>query len=264
MQAHDGNTFVTWRRDGGLAIITFNNPPLNVLSRQVLAEFDHCVAKIEQDETVVCVVVTGAGDRAFVAGADIKELSQLLEQGGSRERVERSHAIFGRFTSLIKPTIAAVNGLALGGGCELALLCDMRIAAESAQFAMPEIKLGLMPGGGGTQRLPRLVGAAKAKELMFTARHIDAREALEIGLVNALAPEGKALQVAVELGRHIAQRAGKTLAFIKQAVDEGGQLSLGDGLALERELFVKVFETDDARDGVQAFLEKRQPQFRNR
>lgn len=253
-------------KENGIATITIENGPMNVLSQKVLAQLNEVCDTLAADTEVVVAIVTGAGERAFIAGADIREFPVLMEL--SSEEVTaynlKGNAILNKLDFLGIPTIAAINGLALGGGCELALLCDIRIAEEQALLGLPEIKLGLFPGGGGTQRLSRLVGEAKAKELMFTGEPITAQEAKQIGLVNQVVPKGEALTAAKKLAQIIAQRSLPALKLIKEAVDKGNQLALEEGLKLEAELFGKVFQTEDIREGVGAFLEKRQPLFRHR
>lgn len=251
--------------ENGVAIITIENGPMNVLSQEVVRQFGEVCDAIAADPEIIVAILTGGSERAFVAGADIREFPATMEltAGEVTENLLEWHAIFNKFDFLSKPTIAAVNGITLGGGCELALLCDIRIAEEQAVFGLPEIRLGLFPGGGGTQRLPRLVGEAKAKELMFTGEPITAGQAKEIGLVNQVVPQGEALTAAKKLARNIAQKSLPALTFIKEAVDKGSQLSLEEGVKLEAELLGKVFQTKDIREGVAAFLEKRAPVFKH-
>lgn len=254
------------RKEKGVAIITIDNGPMNVLSQEVVRQLDEVCDAVAADPAVIVAVVTGAGERAFMAGADIKEFPaamQLTEEEMTAGTL-KTHSTLNKLDFLAKPTIAAVNGLAFGGGCELALLCDIRIAEEQAMFGLPEIKLGLFPGGGGTQRLPRLIGEAKAKELMFTGEPITAEQALEIGLVNQVVPKGESLNAAKKLAQTIAQRSLPALKLIKEAVDKGTAVSLEEGIRLEARLFGKVFQTEDIREGVAAFLEKRPPVFLGR
>lgn len=257
---------VKLRKENGVAIITIENGPMNVLSQEVIRQLGEVCDCIAEDSDVVVAIITGAGERAFMAGADIREfpgLMKLTEEEMIAGSI-KTHAVFNKFDFLNKPTIAALNGLAFGGGCELAMLCDIRIAEEQVLLGLPEIKLGLFPGGGGTQRLPRLVGEAKAKELMFLGEQIDARTAKEIGLVNQVVPKGEALQAAEKMAQTIAQRSLPALSLIKEAVDKGIELSLEEGVKLEAKLFAKVFQTEDIREGVAAFLEKRQANFQHR
>jgi len=253
-------------KEGNIAIITIENGPLNVMDAEVTEQIGEVCEIITNDPEVVVAILTGSGERAFMAGADINEFPAAMQRTLEEmtNQLMKSHTVFNKLDFLNRPTIAAVNGLAFGGGCELALLCDIRIAEEQAQFCLPEIKLGLFPGGGGTQRLPRLIGEAKAKELMFTGDPITAQEAKEIGLVNKVVPKGEALAVAKKLAKTIANNSLPALQFIKDAVDRGDQLSLEEGLRVEAELFAKVFKTEDVKEGVSAFLEKRKPNFKHR
>jgi enoyl-CoA hydratase len=247
-----------------VAVVTVNNPPLNVLSKQVFHELAEVFKELETNKDVVAVIITGEGSRAFVAGADIKEFPQLMGNPNRKNQIQNGHATLNLIDGFPKPTIAALNGLTLGGGCELALACDIRIAEEQIQIGLPEIKLGLFPGGGGTQRLPRLVGNAKAKELMFSGDPITAENALRIGLVNHVVPTGEALTVAMGLAKKISRHSLQALSRIKKAIDEGLDQTLADGIELETELFAEVFQTEDIKEGVQAFIEKRKPVFQHR
>lgn len=264
MPARRRREHVDWTLDGGVATVVISNGPLNVLSGGVLADLGACAGELEADASVRVVVLTGAGDRAFVAGGDIREFPEILRQGGGSLFTSRTRGPFEAFAALPQPTIAAVNGLAYGGGTELALLCDLRIAGENVKFCLPEIKIGLFPAGGGTQRLPRLVGKPKAKELMFLGEPISAQEALRIGLVNRVVPAGQVLAAARELAHQLATRPAVALRAIKRVVDEGCAVDLSEGLAVEARLFEEVFDSADAKEGIAAFLEKRPPVFRYR
>ena len=250
--------------DGPLAIVTLTNPPLNVLHPHMIAELDACCTRLATDADVVAVIVTGQGERAFCAGFDIKEFPGLMAPGAAERLTRVLHASLNKLAHLGKPTIAAVNGLALGGGLELSMACDLRIVAANAQMGQPEIKLGLLPGAGGTQRLPRLVGAGIAKELMYTGDPISAEEAYRIGLANRVVPAGEALAAARQMGQTIAGMAGVALRYIQEAVDRGLDTTLEAGLQIEADLFAKVFQTEDVREGVEAFINKRKPNFRHR
>jgi enoyl-CoA hydratase len=237
------------RRDDGVALVTLNNPKVNALSQAVLAR----VAEVAHDLTVNppgAVVITG-GDRLFAAGADISEF-------GGPEEADRIGAGFHRALDAVAAiprfVIAAVSGYALGGGCELALACDYRIAGERAVFGQPEILLGIVPGGGGTQRLPRLVGPSRAKELMITGRQVKADEALAIGLADEVVPNETLLDRALALAAEVARGALVAQALVKKAVDDGLSTSLADGLRLERKVFVESFRSQDSRIGVESFL----------
>ena len=251
-------------KDGPLAIVTLTNPPLNVLHPHMAAELDACFTGLAADADVVVAIVTGEGERAFCAGFDIKEFPNLMAPGAAERLARALHASLDKIARLGKPTIAAVNGLALGGGLELAMACDLRIVAANAQLGQPEIKLGLFPGAGGTQRLPRLVGAGVAKELMYVGDPVSAEEAYRIGLANKVVPAGEALAAAKQMGQTIAGMAGVALRSIQEAVNRGLDTSLDAGLQIEADLFAKVFQTEDIREGVDAFINKRKPNFRHR
>jgi enoyl-CoA hydratase len=244
------------RRDDGVAVVTLSNGKVNALSRALLTELE-AVALALHDDPPGAVVVTG-GDRLFAAGAEISEFAtdtgvlshdEVLELGGHFLRALNAVAAIPR------ATIAAVSGFALGGGCELALACDFRIASEKAKLGQPEVLLGIIPGGGGTQRLPRLVGTARAKEMMMSGRQVGAEEALRIGLVDEVVPHDELHARALELAAQYASGAVLTQALIKRAVDEGLDGTLDAGLLLEQQLFADSFGTDDAPIGVASFLE---------
>lgn len=254
---------VRYEVENRVATVTIDNPPMNVLSSQVTNELDGIFTELANNPEVGAVVLTGNGSRAFMAGADIKEFPQKMN-ASKEEKLDRSkvaHDVLNKIADLPKPTIACLNGLALGGGCELSLTCDIRIAEEHVKIGLPEVKLGLFPGGGGTQRLPRIVGPSKAKELMFLGDPITAEEALTLGLVNKVVPSGEGLATAQALAGKTAAYSSDALKFIKQAVNEGAEQNLEAGLELERQLFADVFETENVKEGVRAFLEKRAPVF---
>ncbi len=254
-------TVIEMEKLENVAIVTIDNPPMNVLSNQVAEELCEAFAELENSDDVVSVILTGKGERAFMAGADIKEFPAMIEGSQSDQRSKKGE-VYQVVHAFPKPTIAYLNGHTLGGGLELALACDIRIASKMAQLGLPEVKLGLFPGGGGTQRLPRLIGEAKAKELMFTGNSITAEEALHLGIVNKIAENGieDALKMAAKIGRHSLQ----SLRRIKEAVNEGQEKTLTEGLALEAKLFKEVFETEDVKEGIRAFIEKRHPSFTHR
>jgi enoyl-CoA hydratase/carnithine racemase len=252
----------SWASDG-VAVVTLTNPPMNVLSRAVLADLDGCLAALATEPARV-VVVTGAGERAFSAGADIKEFPDFMAAAPAGGVVVPGQRVLDRLAELPVPTIAAIEGIAFGGGLELALACDLRVAAEAARLGLPETGLGIFPSYGGTQRLPRLVGPAIAKDLIFTGRPVAADEALRLGLVNRIAPAGQALTAALELAASIAGRGGLAVRAAKQAIDQGLARSLAEGQALEAALADAIFQTEDAREGVAAFVAKRPPTFRHR
>jgi len=257
--------FVSWHNQEGLGIMKINNPPVNALNKQVINETIHCLSEMEQDFEVRVVIVTGAGEKAFVAGADIKELPGLLqgEKGTVVGFATKGHEMFNKLDYFSKPTIAAVNGLCLGGGCEIAIACDLRVSSDKAQFGLPEINLGIFPGGGGTQRLPRLIGESKAKELMYLGNYVSAQEALNMGLVNKVVKDGEFWDLTIKLAKAIAKKPGMALNSIKQCVKMGMETSLKDGLNIEADLFDKIFLTEDAKEGINSFLEKRKPVFKH-
>src|SRR5699024_5980816 len=200
-------------------------------------------------------------DKIFIAGADIKEFPNMIDNPHMREDVMAMHEVLNSLEDMTKPTIVVLDGLTLGGGCELALTFDIRIAEEHAQIVLPEVNLGIFPGGVGTQRLPRLIGSAKAKEMMFTGEPVSASEAEKIGLVNKVVSTGKGLNTAMEIAGNITEKSLQSLSRIKKAVDEGVERSLSEGLEKEATLFEEVFQTEDAKEGVAAFIEKRKAHF---
>ncbi|MEW9678004.1 enoyl-CoA hydratase-related protein [Lentibacillus sp. L22] len=248
-------------KNDGIATVVIDNPPMNVLSEKVTAELDEVFSELKADHEVISIILTGAGDRAFMAGADIKEFP---ERDVNNESAVSIHEVFNRIESIPKPTIALLNGFTLGGGLELALTCDIRIAEEHAKIGLPEVNLGILPGGGGTQRLPRIVGAGKAKEMMFTGEPVSADEACRLGIVNQVIAKGEGKQAAEKLAQKLADQSLQALSRIKRLVNEGKELPLDEGLKLEEKLFNEVFVTEDAKEGVQAFIEKRKPEFVHR
>jgi enoyl-CoA hydratase len=249
-------------RDDAVAVLTINRPKvLNALSAQTLDELRQAVLALRHDPSVRSIVVTGAGEKAFVAGADIGELAQQSPVAG-RDHAVRGQHVFDLIENLGKPTIAAINGFALGGGCELAMACTLRIAADSARLGQPEINLGLIPGYGGTQRLARLIGPGPAMDLLLTGRQIAADEALRLGLVNRVVAAADLLPEVRKLAALLASKAPVALRCIIDAVNKGLQMPLTQAQGLEAALFGLVFSTDDMREGTRAFLEKRQPEFK--
>ena len=250
-------------QDGGVVTITIDHPPLNVLSAQVGNELGEALDRIDGDSSASVVVLTGSGDRAFAAGADIREL-QRLSGSEAEEMTHRWHRLFRRTEGFRLPVIAAVNGVALGGGCELAMACDLRYASEKARFGQPEINLGLVPGWGGTQRLPRLIGRGRALELIMTGDMFDAAEAHRLGLVNRVTAPEDLMDTVGELAGRMAAKGGVALASIKTCVNEGLDRGLDEALALEAREFGAVSSTEDKAEGIAAFLEKRPAQFLGR
>lgn len=253
--------FVMYEKTNRTAVITIDNPPLNVLSRQVQTELREIMKTLKNDSEVGCVVLKTAGSKVFIAGADIKEFPAMIGDENMHAKVMEMHGLLMEIEQLAKPTIAVLDGLTLGGGCELALAFDIRIAEEQAMIGFPEVKLGIFPGAGGTQRLPRLVGNAKAKEMMYTGEPIPAEKAEQIGLVNDVVKKGMGYERAMELAGQIADKSNQSLSRIKRAVDEGTETNLAAGIDLEAALFEEIFQTKDAKEGVEAFINKRIPAF---
>jgi enoyl-CoA hydratase len=250
--------------DGAVLIVTINRPKvLNALNAATLAELSLVVDAARTDDEIRVVILTGAGDRAFVAGADINELAVQTPVGG-REHARGGQALFDRIERLGKPVIAAVNGFALGGGCELAMACTIRMAADTAKFGQPEINLGLMPGYAGSQRLPRLVGRGRALHLLLTGDQITAEEALRIGLVTRVVPSAQLMDEARALARTLAAKAPVAARYIMEAVHGGLDMTFEDGEDYEATLFGLVSTTEDMREGTRAFLEKRKAEFKGR
>jgi enoyl-CoA hydratase len=251
-------------RDGAVAIVTINRPKvLNALNAQTIGELDRVFADLERDEATRVVIVTGAGDRAFIAGADINELAVQSPSGG-REYALAGQRVFDRIANLGKPVIAAINGYALGGGCELAMACTLRIASDTAKLGQPEIALGLIPGYAGTQRLSRLVGPGRALEMLLTGAPIAADQALRIGLVNRVVPGADVLKEARALAAKLSESAPIALRYILSAVHRGAEMPLSDACQYEATLFGLVASTEDMREGTSAFLEKRKAAFKGR
>jgi enoyl-CoA hydratase len=247
--------------DERVATITINRPDKrNALNALVRTELVRVLDELRDNDDARVLVFTGAGDKAFIAGADIGEFAQRtpLEQRTAMS----GRVVFDEIAAYAKPTIAMINGFALGGGCELALACDMRIAGRSAKLGQPEVKLGILPGGGGTQRLPRLVGFGQAMRLALTGELIDAEEAARIGLVEMIVDDGELAARTREIARSIAAYSPVTLRLIKDGVRAAVEMPLTAGLRYERELFITAFASEDRSEGVNAFLEKRPPEFR--
>jgi enoyl-CoA hydratase len=256
---------ILFDRDGALATITINREKVrNALNEATIAEIGAALAEVEHDEQLRVAIITGAGDKAFAAGADINELRALPSANAARLLAERGHQVGLFIARMSKVVIAAVNGFALGGGCELAMVCDIRLAASSARFGQPEINLGIMPGWGGTQRLTRLAGPGMSKLLNLTGDMIGADEALRIGLVERVCPDGELLESARALARQIAGRAPLAVAAIKQAINRGQEMPLADGCMYEAALFGSIAQSEDAKEGTSAFLEKRAPTWKGR
>jgi enoyl-CoA hydratase len=250
-------------RDGAVGVITLNRPTvLNALNADLLARLEQELESMKADASLRAVIITGSGERAFAAGADIAELAALEGAAAGEAKARAGQHVTQLLEALPIPVIAAVNGFALGGGCELAMACDIRVASNTAKFGQPEVNLGIPPGYGGTQRTTRLLGPGMALLLCLTGEMIDAAEALRIGLVQRVVPIGELLPEAKRIAQAIAAKAPLAVAATKRAIYDGAALSLSDGLALEARHFGAMFETADFREGTQAFLSKRKPVFR--
>ena len=246
-----------------IAIVTLNRPDkLNALNAKTIDELDAVFDELNSDEVFV-IILTGSGGKAFVAGADISELNKL-DTVSAKEFAERGQAVFSKIQNFDKPVIAAVNGFALGGGCELALACHIRIASDNAKFGQPEVNLGIIPGYGGTQRLARIINTGRAVEYILTGDMIDAKEALRIGLVSHVFPQSELLSNANEMAKKIAGKGQQAVRLALKAINAVNEVSLKDGLKLEASLFALCCGTEDFKEGTSAFLEKRKPEFKNK
>ncbi|MFN3532470.1 MAG: enoyl-CoA hydratase/isomerase family protein [Candidatus Brocadia sp.] len=253
-----GNEYIKIEKEKEIGIITLNRPEVrNALNRKMLQDLGDTLIELENDPQIKCIIITG--NRDFCAGADIKEMNAIKP-----EEIEAfcrwGHKVFNQLEGMGKPVIAAVSGYALGGGCELALACDIRIASERAKFGQPEVNLGLIPGFGGTQRLSRLVGIGKAKEMIFTGEILSAKEAETIGLVNRVVKDEELMIVAEEMARVIAQKGPIAVKIAKKLINENQEIK--GGLEKEVALFTRCFATQDRQEGINAFLEKRKPKFK--
>jgi enoyl-CoA hydratase len=254
--------FVITERSSSFQIIRLNRPEkFNALSGEMILALNEIFRNIANQPDLRAVILTSTSERAFCAGTDITELAELNEES-ARQISERGQDLCNQIENCPVPVIAAINGIAAGGGCELALACHLRIASPSAQFSLPETKLGVIPGYGGTQRLAREIGNGRALEMMFTGRTLDAVEALQFGLINRIAPAGELLAQAESLVQEISKLAPLAIRACLEAVIKGNELPLAEGLALEAKLFAGLFATADVREGTRAFLEKRSPLFK--
>lgn len=256
---------VILEKEGHLAIVTINRPKaLNALNSATLRDLDTVLKDLENDTDVYAVILTGSGEKSFVAGADISEMKDLNEEQG-KEFGELGNKVFLRLENLNKPVIAAIQGFALGGGCEIAMACDIRIASETALFGQPETGLGITPGFGGTQRLTRIVGLGKAKELIYTAKNIKAEEAYRIGLVNKIVPLEELMNEAKKMALNIIKNAPVAVRLCKDAINRGIQVGIDEAVMIEAEDFGKCFATEDQFEGMTAFLERRKEKnFQNK
>lgn len=247
-----------------IAVVTIDHRPVNALDHATLEQLGQAVEALGKDPQVKVVVLTGAGSLVFVAGADLKEVSQMASPKDAEAMAALGHAVFLKVQRLGKPVIAAINGVCLGGGLELAMSCHLRVSGDRARFGQPEVNLGIIPGWGGTQRLPRLIGKGKATEWILTGEMYTAQEALRLGLVSQLVPQDQVLKAAKDLARKIAAKSAVAIGQALKAIEEGIDKPLADGLALEAAVFTAVAQSEDSREGVKAYLEKRQPQFKDR
>jgi enoyl-CoA hydratase len=257
-------TTLLYENQEGIGTVTINRPEsLNALNSTVFSELYELFQEIEHDSDVRVVIITGSGQKSFVAGSDITEMAPLdsVEVNNFVEKVRKAS---DRIYNLSKPVIAAVNGYALGGGCELAMCADLRICSEKARFGQPEINLAVIPGGGGTQRLTRLIGMTRAKELLYTGDMIDAQTALNLGLVNKVVPLDSLMNEAKAMAQKLLTKSGRILSLIKTAVNSGVSMSLPDALDLEAQCFALCFATEDQKEGMKAFIEKRKAVFKNK
>ena len=253
---------IIFQVEEGIATLTFNRPQvLNALNSNLLQELAHALDQVAADEDIRVLILTGAGEKAFVAGADINELAAFNALQAKRFS-ESGHALLNRLQALPIPVIAAVNGFALGGGSEIALACDFIYASENAMFGQPEINLGIIPGFGGTQRLPRLVGKNMAKEMIFTGKMITADEAFAIGLVNTVCPQLQLMEEVIKTARTMAAKGKVTLRAAKQAINSGMNVDLATACNIETDAFALCMDSPDAKEGTSAFLEKRKPDFK--
>jgi enoyl-CoA hydratase len=249
--------------DKGVAIMKINNPPMNALDEQTMLELEFCMHKIDVDDTVKVIIITGEGP-TFVVGADINKVRNVKKAEDGEHLTSRAHEIMNLVQYSGKPVIAAINGMCLGGGTELAMACHFRIAGDQVQMGLPEIMLGIMPGFGGTQRSVRLLGIEKALELMLTGKFVDMKEAEKIGLVGKVVPQADVMAEAEKLAKQISYKGQLAVRTIVEAVVKGSQLTLEDGLKLESRLFGRLAESEDKEEGINAFLEKRKPVFKNK
>ena len=258
-----GRKFISYEMEKATAIIVINRPPVNALNPDLVNELGDVFDEIGRNADVLAVILTGAGGRVFVAGADVNDVLGYGRQEGE-DFSFMGQKIINKIANFKRPVICAVNGLALGGGCELAMACDIRIMSEKASMGQPESGLGLIPGAGGTQRLPRLVSPGMAKLLLFTGDSISAQEALRIGLVEKVVPADQVLDAAKEVADKIANKGPEAIRLIKHAINEGLDLPLSDALNLEGRLFGEVCGTEDKNEGIRAFLEKRAPKYQGK
>jgi len=255
---------IKFETEGAIAVVTIDRPKaLNALNDETIAEMDHCFSAIEGDQNIRCVILTGGGEKAFVAGADIGELS-VLDVPGGQKKCDVGQAFMFKLEHFPVPVIAAINGFALGGGCEVAMSCDIRLASEKARLGQPEVNLGIIPGYGGTQRLSRLVGEGKAKQLIFTGDMVNASEAHRIGLVDEVYPPEELMPKAKEMAQKIASKGPLAIQAAKRAINQSVAVDLVSGCAHEGTLFAAICASEDKTEGTKAFLEKRKAEFKGK
>ncbi|HXV27866.1 MAG TPA: enoyl-CoA hydratase-related protein [bacterium] len=257
--------YIKTKTEDGIAVVTLDHPPVNLLTSQVIKELDDAFVSLDKDPQVKVIVFTTAGTQAFIAGADIKEIAGIRSAEQGMELAQKGQKVLDKIENMKKICIAAIHGICVGGGNELIMAFHLRIASERAKFGQPEILLGIIPGFGGTQRLTRLAGLAKARELILTGDMITAQEAFRIGLVNRVVPDGELIKQALGLAKKIASKSQVAVQMAEQAMRAGVFAgSLQEGLEEERKCFGQLAQTADMKEGVQAFLEKRQPKFQDR
>ncbi|MFQ6105965.1 MAG: enoyl-CoA hydratase/isomerase family protein [Thermoplasmata archaeon] len=255
--------YIKTQKEEGIGILTVDRPPVNAISTEMVREIGEAFKELDNDDDVKVIIITGGGNYAFVAGADVKEM-EGIEPDKGYDIVKAGQKVFWEIEHGKKPVIAAINGMALGGGNELAMACDIRIASDRARFGQPEVNLGLFPAYGGTQRLPRLIGKAIAKEMIFTGRTLRAQEALKIGLVNQVVPDGEELRAAKDMAMQIMSKAPVAVRMAKKAIDEGLDVDYEKAFEIEAACFREISKTEDLIEGIKAFLEKRQPNFKGK
>lgn len=257
--------FIRVKIEGRVATVTIDRPPVNALNFKTMEELSVAFSELAINQDVKVIVLTGEGkNHTFIAGADLKEMAQLKSSQEAEEIARKGQTIFDQIEKMKKPVIAAVNSVCVGGGNELAMACHIRIASDRARFGQPEINLGIIPGFGGTQRLPRLVGTSKAREIILTGDMITAQEAFRIGLIDRVVPDGELLRQALGLAKKIAAKGAVALEYALEATGNRLDQTFEDGLKQEALLFSKVSETEDMKEGVRAFLEKREPKFHDK
>jgi enoyl-CoA hydratase/carnithine racemase len=256
--------FIKMTVEDHIAVLTIDHPPANALDVATLTELNDAVDQVAADDSIKAAIITGAGQFAFCAGADINVISTIKGPDDARQMVLTGQAILNKIENMRKPFIAAINAVCLGGGLELAMACHIRVASDRARLGNTEINLGIIPGFGGTQRLPRIIGKGKAMELLLTGDMIPAQEAYRVGLVNRVVPEGEVVKAARDLAKRIVAKSKVAIELIMESVDEGLKTSLEKGLLIEADNFARVMASEDAKEGVSAFLQKRQPRFQDK